>query len=81
MKKFENLSIKNKLLLLVFFSLFGYIIFFLLQSTYLKESILKEKKVELIQKGEMALSIVEYYYSLYKAGNLTEEEAKEGSRI
>lgn len=81
MKKFENLSIKNKLLLLVFFSLFGYIIFFLLQSTYLKESILREKKVELIQKGEIALSIVKHYYNLYKAGNLTEEEAKEKAKL
>ncbi|QER41935.1 methyl-accepting chemotaxis protein [Thermodesulfobacterium sp. TA1] len=81
MKKFENLSIKGKLLILILFSLIGYVIFFLLQSFYLKEAILREKKLDLMNKGEIALSVVKNYYNLYQAGNLTEEEAKEKAKL
>ena len=81
MKKFENLSIKGKLLILILFSLIGYVIFFLLQSFYLKETILREKKLGLMNKGEIALSVVKNYYNLYQAGNLTEEEAKEKAKM
>lgn len=80
MKFLDNLTIKGKLILLIVFSFIGYIVFFFLQVIYLKDAVLKEKMVDLISKGEIALSVVNKYYQLYKEGNLTEEEAKQKAK-
>ncbi|MDW8136506.1 MAG: methyl-accepting chemotaxis protein, partial [Thermodesulfobacterium sp.] len=71
-----SLSIRTKILILLGVTFIGYLIFFFLQAIYVKDTMLREKKIMLVNIVESAISVANYYHQLSKQGILAEEEAK-----
>ncbi|GAB6183565.1 methyl-accepting chemotaxis protein [Thermodesulfovibrio hydrogeniphilus] len=76
MKKWRNLSLKGKLIILALFVFLSLVVIFANNVLTLKDSMIKEKKIKLKHVTETAYGIIEYYHKLFKEGKLTEEEAQ-----
>jgi len=72
----NNLKIKNKLRILIALAVLGLVISVFTSLGILKTALMEERKTKTRQLVEVASGVVETYYLRFKAGEITEEQAK-----
>ncbi|MBF0473421.1 MAG: methyl-accepting chemotaxis protein, partial [Nitrospirae bacterium] len=73
---FKNIKIKSKLFILIMIAALGLIIIEITSFCYFKDILLNERKTKTKQLVDVASGVVETYYTRFKAGEITEEQAK-----
>ncbi|WP_148570982.1 methyl-accepting chemotaxis protein [Aliarcobacter cryaerophilus] len=75
----KNISIKNKLLLILYITIIGFVFLSTIFLFSEKNAILKEKKIKLTNLVELGYSLVEAEHKAFKNGILDEDSAKKNA--